>query len=178
MLYNTAKMIFEKVSVMNRIEKLRAVALNTNLSRNKFDYLFYKEYNGYSELNEYKRYAKSFSYAFQNLKAIIHDDKLIVKNFNAHLSKKEEWNNKYALAAQKRAALCEGGQDSHMAVDYELILSKSLNEIIKMIDGYLYRQINPKPHFITAASSALQPSSLIRKIFIRQYSLFILWHIA
>ena len=48
----------------------------------------------------------------------------------------ELWQNKYLPEMKKRTEKTMLGQDSHMTIDYELILNIGLNGIIKKIDGY------------------------------------------
>lgn len=119
---------------MKRIENLRAVALNGNCLSEEFFYLFYKKYSALSELTEYERYAKAYCFAFSSLTPAIGDYELIVGSRNTKLSAKaeREWQEIYRPIAEKRCSM--GGQDSHMAIDYELLLTHGINGIIEKIN--------------------------------------------
>lgn len=125
---------------MERIEKLRDRAFadarfNADI---EFYNLFFKRYDKYSSLSTEERYADAFYYAFTNLTPAIFEDELIVGNSAITLSNeiREEWEkNTEAIAYSYRdKVFC--GQDSHMAIDYQLILSNGINGIIEKINFY------------------------------------------
>ena len=123
---------------MHRIEKLRQIALCHAHVNDEFFYLFYKRYNENKNLIDCLKYADAFSYAFSRLTPNISDGELIVGEIKNGLtdSEKKEWENIYKEIAQKSCSLAGGGQDSHMAIDYELILSCGLSGIIARIEEY------------------------------------------
>ena len=124
---------------MKRIEKLRSTALEYVDNRTEFFYKFYKKYTSMEESLESERYRESFYYAFENLTPSITEGELIVGKYPDALtdSEKSEWQKSYQPIAQARAHRAGFGQDSHMAVDYELILNLGLSGIMKKIDGYI-----------------------------------------
>ena len=124
---------------MNRIEFLRKQVLE-NLSFSKeFYYLFYKKYEQHSDLPEEERYAEAFYFAFSKLSPSITEGELIVGKRDIPLGaeEQEEWRTVYQPIAEARRKKAGSGQDSHMAIDYELVLSKGVRGIIKTIDEYL-----------------------------------------
>ena len=124
---------------MKRIKALREEAFNTSHITEKFYYLFYKKYNQLSELDEYSRYAEAYYYAFDNFEPVISEHELIVGRYNTVFSdtEGEEWNNTYRAIADARREKAGGGQDSHMSIDYELLLSKGIIGVIALIDEHL-----------------------------------------
>lgn len=124
---------------MKRIEKLRNRVLNSNPFGNEFHYLFFKEYEKLPHLPEKQRYSEAFYYAFLNLTPSISDGELIVGKRDTFLSEKEqkEWDEIYYPIAVHRIDRAGGGQDSHMAIDYELILSVGIKGIIDKINEYM-----------------------------------------
>ena len=124
---------------MERIEKLRNRALENTVFGEEFFYLFYKEYERLSGLPEKKRYAEAFYAAFSGLTPSISEGELIVGKRDIPMNEAEqrEWEEVYRPMAQARQKQAGDGQDSHMAIDYELVLSEGLNGIIARIDTYL-----------------------------------------
>lgn len=123
---------------MNRIERLRQNALQLNHCRDEFYYKFYKAYEEYSHLGEFERYAEAFFRAFCDLTPRIDVGELIVGKLGAPLvgMEQSEWESTYRNVAKERCDRAGGGQDSHMAIDYELLLSKGIGGVIELIDGY------------------------------------------
>lgn len=126
---------------MERIEKLR----DRTFAQDRFNadiefYLsFYKTYDKHTAPSEEERYAEAFYNAFSDLTPAISDDELIVGNRDISLSEKTitEWEQTYKdiAYAYRNKVFC--GQDSHMAIDYQLILSHGINGIIEQINSYL-----------------------------------------
>jgi len=113
---------------MERLQKLRSRVFETSLFSNEFHYLFYKEYERLSALSENERYAEALYFAFSNLTPSISEGELIVGKRDIPLSAEaqKEWDNIYLPIAQARQDKAGGGQHSHMAIDYELVLSKGI----------------------------------------------------
>ena len=63
---------------MNRIEKLRQIALDFKFLPEEFYYWFYKKYDELKEKSEYPRYSEAFYYAFSLLSPNITEGELIV----------------------------------------------------------------------------------------------------
>ena len=123
---------------MDRINTLREMALTKTRSNEGFHYLFYKEYAKHPELSEEGRYAKAFYSAFSKLEPEISQGELIVGKSVTPLDgeEKQEWKEIYRPLANERYGKAGGGQDSHMAIDYRLLLSVGIKGIIEKIDRY------------------------------------------
>ena len=126
---------------MKRIEALRQTALSRRHTNEEFHYLFYRRYAENAEAPEYARYADAFYTAFSQLAPCITEGELVVGESRGALcgAAKEEWEGTYRAIAEERSALAGAGQGSHMAIDYELLLSRGVRGIIETIDGYLSR---------------------------------------
>jgi len=120
---------------MNRIEFLRNEALNRDFCRDEFFYLFYKKYEK-SEKPDYSKYAEAFEYAFSKYTPNISDDELIVGKTGNCMSDEEKSQWEAVCKPNMLEILKKTGitQDSHMAIDYDLLLSEGINGIIKKID--------------------------------------------
>lgn len=143
---------------MKRIDHLRKrVFENLNFS-DEFYYLFYKNYDQHTDLPEEERYAEAFYFAFSMLSPSISDGELIVGKRDIPLSseKRQQWQNTYQFIAEARRDKAGDGQDSHMTIDYELVLSKGLNGIIKTIDAYLLTCGKEKESYYKCCRRCLQ----------------------
>ena len=123
---------------MKRISDLRLDALDSKLEHDEFCYKFYKCYDASDKENDYERYAESIEYALSNLTPYIHSGELIVGRCKNFLSPEQnrEWNEKYKDIAAERTRINGNGQDSHMSIDYELLLSEGIRGVIAKIDEY------------------------------------------
>lgn len=124
---------------MNRIDRLREIALEWTHNKNEFYYRFYKRYHECARTGEYERYAEAFYATFTGLTPHISEGELIVGETVDGMTEAEraEWNETYCAIAEERCRRAGGGQDSHMAVDYDLLLQKGICGILADIDGYL-----------------------------------------
>lgn len=142
---------------MKRIEKLRCAALSHEHCKDEFYYLFYKRYSSIEGVSEYERYADAFYYAFSNLSPSISDGELIVGELKGALSgsESEEWEKSYKHIAQERCAMAGGGQDSHMAIDYSLLLSRGVGGVIDTVEQYMKASEGEAREFYSAAKTCL-----------------------
>ena len=142
---------------MNRIESLRLDALCTSFSKDEFYYHFYKQFDKSSDKSEYLQYAESFYSAFSELTPKIADGELIVGRIQNTLTpeQQEEYNTVYLPIAKAKCDRSGRGQDSHMAIDYELLLSQGLNGIIRRIDEYLKSASGESAEFYATAKTCL-----------------------
>ncbi len=122
---------------MKRIEALRTAALQEKINRDDFFYHFYSRYSGDTENPDLASYADAFYYALENLTPRISDDELIVGKNNPALTEEQrsDFHSKYNPVAMSVNSMA-GGQHSHMAIDYELVLASGINGIIAQIDHY------------------------------------------
>ena len=120
-----------------RIESLRTVALNRSLCQDEFYYRFYRRFSG--NTGDYAAYGEAFRAALAGLTPEITPGELIVGEFGCHLTEKEaaEWESTYKSIADKTSRFAGLGQDSHMAVDYELLLRDGVEGILRKIEGYM-----------------------------------------
>ncbi|MBE6588940.1 MAG: hypothetical protein E7643_02060 [Ruminococcaceae bacterium] len=124
---------------MERLKRLRQQALNFSHCKDEFYYRFYKAYEQNAHLGRYERYAESFYTTFSGLTPCISEGELIVGKLDGILSGDEaaEWESTYRDVARTRCDGAGGGQDSHMAFDYEKLLSLGIVGVIGEIDRYL-----------------------------------------
>ncbi len=142
---------------MNRIECLRHVALNRRMPLEEFHYRFFKRYRENTEMNEFDRYADAFYHMFATLTPHITEGELIVGETGNGLTDEErrEWDTEYKDIAAAQAQKAGGGQDSHMAVDYPLLLTYGIKGIMNRIDGLLATADEEKAKFYNACKLCL-----------------------
>jgi len=124
---------------MDRIKSLREYALGYHFTLDEFFYRYYKNYSANESSSEDVRYAEAFYYAFSTLTPSISEGELIVGKFARCFTPEEEneWNDTYVHMAASETVKAGGGQNSHMAIDYELVLTHGLTGIINKIDTLL-----------------------------------------
>ena len=124
---------------MNRIEELRRVALGRRTPLDEFHYRFFKRYSETGIVGEFDRYADAFYHMFATLTPNITDGELIVGECVSGLNDDErrEWDDVYHKISYEECMRAGRGQDSHMAIDYPLLLSLGIKGIIKRIDRLL-----------------------------------------
>ena len=142
---------------MQRLEALRCAAMKHTHSNDEFYYRFYKRYHENEGMEEYARYADAFAAAFKELTPVIAPDELIVGAIENTLSdaEKAEWENVYRPVAQERSHRAGPGQDSHMAIDYPLLLSKGIFGIVSRIDALCEQENAERREFYLAARECL-----------------------
>lgn len=142
---------------MDRIQPLRQRTLDCAISRHEFLYLFYKHYDEMTIENEYERYGDSFYYALSTLTPNIAPQELIVGKMENNMTKgqQKEWDEKYCQIAKDQTLKTGIGQNSHMAIDYELLLSKGVNGVLSSIDRYLENSEQEKRDFYQCAKKCL-----------------------
>ena len=143
---------------MKRLNFLRNQVLENFKLSDEFHYLFYKNYQQNATLPEEERYAEAFYFALSNLTLSITEGELIVGNRNMDMSAEmhKEWEQVYKPIALERCSKAGGGQDSHMAIDYDLILDKGVNGIIDQINDYLQNCDESKVAFYNCCKRCLQ----------------------
>ncbi len=112
-----------------RVEALRARAVEPVISYRRFYLYFFRQYRDNAALGSAEaRYGDAFAAAYAQLPAPIEDGELIVGLTAAPLTEAEqqEYEQLKELVAAP-AFPSQQGQDSHMAVDYELLLSRGLD---------------------------------------------------
>ena len=143
---------------MERIEKLRLVALDHYPRKDEFFYHFFKKYSADERECEWEKYADAYYCAFENYTPHIGDGELIVGECELLMSEDDdnEWENVYHKIADERGWRAGGGQDSHMAIDYELLLKVGLSGIIKKTEKYLESCDEEKKPFYNTCKKCLE----------------------
>ena len=145
---------------MERLEKLRERAFDSSRFDGDIEFytLFYQAYEQATALANEDRYAKAFYDAFSKLTPSITEGELIVGNRAAPLSDemRNAWDEKYRQAALDGRAKAGNGQDSHMTIDYDLLLSKGIHGILAEIDRYLENCTQDKVGFYNCCKTCLQ----------------------
>lgn len=144
---------------MERIGFLRQKALEYPHDHTEFFYRFYKRFaNTENGISTEKRYAQAFYEAFCHLTPHITEGELIVGESVNTLSEGEmqEWTEIYRPFAEEFRKPFRQGQDSHMAIDYERLLSLGLYGILKEISNYLAHCDDEKKDFYLTCQTCLE----------------------
>ena len=143
---------------MKRIEFLREAALAHRPDLSEFYYSFYRVYGEHIGGVDPLRYAEAFSAAFCSLTPDISDGELIVGKVGNFLTDEEQaqWEQLYRPIANRAWRTAGGGQDSHMAIDYDLLLSEGILGVVGRIDGYLSAcEEEKKPFYLSCRKCLL-----------------------
>jgi len=122
---------------VHRIENLREKALGRQICYDEFYYYFHKRMLSNGGVSYLLRYADALYDSFRFAAVEIDGEELIVgKPSEKSLSEEEkrEWEQIKQIAFAHMGT--PFGQDSHMAIDYELLLSKGIYGIIDTITSY------------------------------------------
>ena len=117
---------------LERIEKLRSKALCPAIQYGRFHIDFYDRYlSNVSSVGKRKAYAEAVSYAFDRVVPVIDEGELIVGKCGDRPLNEEE-SRRYREICESASQVIEMmGQDSHMAVDYELLLQKGIQGVLE-----------------------------------------------
>jgi len=143
---------------MERIEKLRLETLDHKLNLREFFYRFYEFFDANRHIERHERYGEAFYYAFTHMTPVIADGELIVGRTPSVIDEAihNGYEEKYHEIHLEELKGYTRGQDSHMAIDYELLLSKGVNGIIADIDGYLASCTEDKRQFYRTCRRCLE----------------------
>lgn len=143
---------------MQRINELRRLPLQRNVYCDEFFYLFFKKYFTITYKIDLNAYTESFYEAFANLTPAITEGELIIGKYAALLSENDDkdWKENYHGRAMDMIGVAFLGQDSHMSIDYDLVLNEGLNGIIAKIDKYLENCTEDKVDFYNSCKKCLQ----------------------
>ncbi len=126
---------------MERIEKLRLEALDYHYKKqdHELHYLFFRAKEKLSHLPQIEQYAEAFYTAFCEMAPRITEGELIVGRSTIPLvpEQKKEWDEKYEAIAEEYFLATDMGMDSHMAIDYDLVLKEGVNGIIARVEEYI-----------------------------------------
>lgn len=125
---------------MKRIEHLREAALCGGICYNEFFYRFYRAHGGEAACVTYESYAEAYMAAMDGMRPTIDANELIVGHAVDRMteSERQEWRTVYEpIAHRYMKDKRQNNENSHMAIDYESVLSEGLLGIVARIDGYL-----------------------------------------
>ncbi len=118
-----------------RVALLRAKALDPAISYNRFYLYFFRRFSQNESLGTVEaRYADAWAVAFAAVPVLIDEAELIVGRAFTPLT--EEEKQEYAALRENVAKPLfpsQEGQDSHMAVDYELLLTRGISGLVQDI---------------------------------------------
>ena len=122
-----------------RIERLRERAVEPAVSYNQFHLYFFRHLTSNDESLPLEQcYGEAFYHAFSHIALSIEEDELIVgRSVPPTETELREWE---ILREQTAPYMAFCGQDSHMAVDYALVLREGLSGIQKRIAGKLEKE--------------------------------------
>lgn len=143
---------------MDRIEKLRTEALNKRANYDEFHLNFYEYYLANENSVFEERYAEAFYHAFLNLTPQISAGELIAGKCKDVLTpeNRKKWEEQVYPLAMEISRKAGGGQDSHMAVDYELLLSSGLSGIAKKAETLAENSDEDKKRFYRAVVRCIE----------------------
>ncbi len=140
-----------------RIEELRLVALHHTVNPASFFLAFYQNFTGGDGI-DFDAYGEAFYKALSALRPHIGDHELIVGESIDDMTAEEKraWQETYQPIASARSRAAGSGQDSHMVIDYDLLLNEGLNGLIARIDAFLQDCDEEKRAFYRACRLCLQ----------------------
>ncbi len=113
-----------------RIEKLREKAVKPCVSLQEFFLHFYRRYiDNDALLHPELRYADALRYAFSHAAPSIDEGELIVGKPGARLSPEEQEEYDQLVRMTARSVVADCGQDSHRAIDYDLLLTAGIEGV-------------------------------------------------
>ena len=140
-------------------EKFRQEALADFVFAEEMYLHFFKRYKENENLtNIYKRYSDAFGYALSKTNVFISDNELVVGRFSkSNEFCEDEWQE---IKAYADTCVISGGQDSHMAIDYEKLLKYGTGGIVAQINEYKASQDEEKTAFYDACVECLEAVNL------------------
>lgn len=135
-----------------RVKYLRDKAVRPVITYDIFHYHFYKYLKEQEARGDFRSlYSEAYAHAMEQMPVRIEEEELIVGKCGIPLSERQqkEWQD---LKPFVESQIELGGQDSHMTVDYELLLEKGLSGILETVEEKLAGGHNP---FYEACKSCL-----------------------
>ena len=120
-----------------RIARLREKTLTAEYDLDEFKYYFFKALG--DKPLDYFSYADAYEKAMKSTGVYVDPDEIIVGRYGNSMtdSQKTEWKEKYLDAVEELYLKTNCGQNSHMAIDYELLLTKGITGVVEKIDTKL-----------------------------------------
>lgn len=123
-----------KKEYLDRIENLRQKALCPAINFSRFHIDFYDHYlQNVGDCGKVSAYAEAVTYAFQRIVPVIDDGELIVGKCGDVPFTEEEAKHYEKISAQASQVIEMMGQDSHMAIDYNLLLQKGILGVMESV---------------------------------------------
>ena len=143
---------------MERVERLRLKALEPVICRDEFYYLFHTHYRANPGADAFERYAQAVYPAFSHLTPCISEDELILGKCDRPLppAQEKDWQENVLPGVGETVGASRFGQDSHMTIDYDLVLQKGLRGIMAEVDGHLSACEEEKTPFYRACRRCLE----------------------
>ena len=140
-----------------RIERLRKDAIQPEISFQKYHLAFFRQYAKNTALGDkLLRYADAYAYALHTAPISISPDEMIVGKTEGAFTPAEEQEYE-ELRPIWEDFTTKGGQNSHMAVDYDLLLEKGIVGILALIEKKRAQTSDPdKLAFYRCCSVCLQ----------------------
>lgn len=122
----------------DRISILREGAVAPEITYDEFRLHFYRYFDERGIALSQQTYAEGYAYACSQVTPVIEPEELIVGRALSALSPEDAvlWQEKYESIFDTAAEKAGIGQDSHMSIDYEMLLKLGINGILKKIDTY------------------------------------------
>ena len=128
-----------------RIDRLRESALFPCVTHERFNLYFYLKYSSSKLPTAEARYAEAYAYAFGMIEPQIDDDELIVGKVRHPYKSDEERAEGDRLVREVLPDLhANYGQESHLAIDYDLLLQKGIIGVEKRINELLSENAHPE----------------------------------
>lgn len=121
-----------------RIGRLRDAAVFPEICYYEFYLHFHRSFELLSMPYDEAHYGEAFRYACEHITPVIGEDERIVGRTVPYLTGDDltAWNETYHKLSFDRSYQAGSGQDSHMAIDYELLLSQGIEGILARIARY------------------------------------------
>jgi formate C-acetyltransferase len=139
-----------------RIERLRRGALCAEYDLTEIKYRFFKAHGVKAATAE--SYAPAYEAMMETVGVYVDPDELIVGRYGCSMTESErsEWKNSYEAEVDALYTETSIGQNSHMAVDYPLLLSEGLEGVIARIGEYEKTAEADKLPFYASCKAALR----------------------
>lgn len=120
-----------------RIALLREHAVAPEFTYDQFRLYFYRYFHEQDIPLTQQTYGDGYHYACSRIMPVIGEEELIVGRPSAFTDEEaQSWTDTYEKISDEAAEEAGIGQDSHMSIDYELLLSQGVLGLLRRIDAY------------------------------------------
>ncbi len=118
----------------NRLSTLRDAAVAPQITYDQFRFAFYDKLSGNQELGTFEyRYVDAYKWACEQVTPVIDPGELIVGKCRTPLTQQQEQRWQQLQSFVETISATYRGQDSHMGIDYDLVLSRGLKGIMDTV---------------------------------------------